>query len=363
MKSFKSIYTLLLGLAAVAYYCKSKDSPLRTLRGTDHDHDVIHAEQRKLSAIFNDPKTVIDKSPNPKNCQIVYILGVEGAMHHGFSTVFDTLARQQVDHETNVPYKIHRGGMEGGEKWLQSILLGIFRPHRSKRSAEDPRLVKQVMRKMCPPDGKKHIILEDSSFPFGQADFDFPRVRRDPAWSDLTMDEIASSDSALNQPTNLYKFYDTYSNYADIRFVVIHRPFLETVASHHEWDGGSIGHSNVLRGFMLLLRRFLDNHMFDVEGSKLWTLVCIERIAAKFYDSQLEVEMARQHVLSNLANFLSWPIEECPTCFDSWKESTKDYRNVLGEDLELLEDHIKTLEGVWPPVVDNAIAEQSQCQI
>ena len=297
-------------------------------------------------------------------CQIIYLLGVEGSMHHGFSTVFDTLARQQVDPQTNLPYNIHRGGMEGDEHELQAALFGLWGKQNTPQ--EDPKLVQDVLSKLCPDDGRKHVIVEDSSFPCGHEDDPRTyRVHRDPAWMYSTMDVIANSDTALNHPTNLYKFMDSYAPYADVRFVVLHRPFMETIASHHGWDGGSAGHSNVIRGFLLLLRRFLDSHAVDAtSGYKLWTLVCIERVAAKFYNNdETDVQEARRNVLRDLAKFLAWPMEECPTCFDTWRESTKDYTAVLGEDVGVLEEHVKTLDGVWPPVVEAGIVEQSQCHV
>lgn len=299
------------------------------------------------------------------NCQIIYILGVEGSMHHGFSTVFDALARQQVDPSTGQPYDVKLGGMQGHQTTLKAALMGFG--NKNKAGVGNPALVQRILSQVCPNDGKRHVIIEDSSFPCGHEDDPRTyRVHRQSYWkSASSMEQIANDNNALNHPTNLYEFYEGYSPYADVKFVVLHRPFLETIASHHVWDGGAEGHSNVIRGFMLLLRRFVDSHTFDPRtGQKLWTMVCIERIAAKFYNSEQEVHIARQHVLEKLASFMSWPTGACPACFDDWRESTKNYAEVLGDiQVALLEEHKKTLEGIWPPVEIDAIAEQHQCQI
>ena len=113
-----------------------------------------------------------------------------------------------------------------------------------------------------------------------------------------------------------------------------------------------------------MLRRFLDTHLFDlVSGSRLWSLVCVESIMAKNYDSPHDVKVARKHVMSYLTEFLSWPSGDCPQCFDDWRESTKDPRDVLGEkNVGIMQEHMESLEGVWPPPGEDGIAEQ-QCGI
>ncbi|KAL3803640.1 hypothetical protein HJC23_003694 [Cyclotella cryptica] len=107
----------------------------------------------------------------------------------------------------------------------------------------------------------------------------------------MTMQGIAQSDAAINHPVNLYQFLELYGPHARIKFVVLHRPYLDMLASHVTWDGGWEGHSNVIRGFMMLLRRFLDQHQVDsLSGEKLWTLVCVERLTAKLYGYEGEEE-------------------------------------------------------------------------
>ena len=168
----------------------------------------------------------------------------------------------------------------------------------------------------------------------------------------MTPQEIANSESGQNQPTNLYEFYKSYSEYADVKFLVLHRPYLETIASHATWDGGPIVHSNIIRGFMMILRRFLDTHIVDpTSGQRLWLLICVEKHFAKYYNfNEPAVADARRKMLYEVATFLGWPVKDCPRCFDSWHESTKDYAATLGvENLKVLEEHRMSMEGIWPP--------------
>jgi hypothetical protein len=301
------------------------------------------------------------------NCQVIYITGVEGATHHGFIPIIESLAKNQVDPETGKPYKV-----ETEPKFLKAGLFGWY----SKKSwrkwgflktpeVDDPAFVQHVVRESCPDDGHKHVLIEWASFPSGQEDDHRSyRVKRQHEWLTMTPDEIANSDEALKHPTNMNAFYQAYSPYVDIKFIVLHRPFLETIASHKDWDGGPIIHSNIIRGFMLMLRRFLDTHLFDlVTGKRLWSLVCVERIMAKNYETEHDTKAARKRVMSYLTTFLGWDNGDCPQCFDSWHESSKVPEEVLGEEnVSVLRDHMSWLEGVWPPPGEDGIAEQ-QCPI
>lgn len=301
-----------------------------------------------------------------ERCQVVYIMGVEGATHHGFIPIIESLAKAQRD-ENGVQYHV-----TDNPKDLKAGLFGWYGRNRiqewgfkKKEPMNNPEFVKRVVEESCPDDGKKHVLIEWASFPSGQEDDHRSyRVKRQHKWLSMTPEEIAVSDEALNHPSNMTDFVHAYSPLVDIKFVVLHRPFLETIASHHGWDGGAEIHSNVIRGFMLLLRKFLDDNPSDlVTGKRLWNLLCVERIVAKNYDNKEDVVAARSNVVANLAEFLGWPNGECPTCFDSWHDSKKDPRTVLGKDkVDMLMEHMKLLEGVWPPPGVEGVVEQ-QCGV
>ncbi|KAL7538667.1 hypothetical protein ACHAXR_008716 [Thalassiosira sp. AJA248-18] len=278
------------------------------------------------------------------NCQIIYVLGVEGTVHHGFTPILETLARQQVDSSTSTPYVVTYA-----DNTLRSALFGF---RKESRPLDNPTLVRNVIRKICPHNHIKHVIIEDSSFPSSTSDDKRTyRIHRQPWWTEstTTMEEIAMSDTAMNHPTNLYTFYKEFSPYANIQFVVLHRSFIETIASHAE-TFSPIQHSTVVRGFMLLLRRFLDSHTYDeLTGQRLWTLVCVEQIMSKFHNGDDEqIKFTRQHILSYLADFLGWPQDECPDCYSGWKESSKKHLEVLGEDnVAILLEHMRKMGGIW----------------
>lgn len=397
---------------------RSYDSLLSLRKNNQEDLSIINNHQRRLATTnlskFKDPKSVVPRTRTKKkvaaaaaraaaratdrataradpaqqiedvvttdqdhfnpinhksrnNCQIVYIMGVEGATHHGFIPIIENLASHQIDPITNLPYHV-----DSNPSALKAGLFGWFFFGRIKKwgfavtpDVDDPAFVQRVVQESCPDDGQKHVLIEWASFPSGQEDDKRPyRVHRQHEWLSMTPEEIANTDEALSHPTKLNEFYQGYSPWVDIKFIVLHRPFLETIASHQEWDGGPEVHSNIIRGFMLMLRRFLDMHVFDlVTGSRLWSLVCVERIMAKNYDTEEDVVEARGRVLDNLANFLGWPSGDCLHCFDDWRESTKNPVDVLGsENVEVLTEHMKWLEGVWPPPGDAGVAEQ-QCGI
>jgi hypothetical protein len=342
--------TAAAGLLCIVFCTATKVSNLQWINDNFSSAEQQQQQQHQLLT-SSDANTDIYTSLR-KNCQIVYVLGVEGSIHHGVTPIIDTLARQQIDPYTGNPYTVHLQ-----PRVLRAALFGI---RERRRSMTDPSLIQEVLDQLCPRDGNKHVIIEDSSFPCGAEDDPRSyRVHRQREWMGMTMQEIAQAELALNHPTNLQSFVDVYSPHAEIKFVVLHRPFLETVASHTDVDEGSYGHSNVIRGFMLILRRFLD------ANPRLWTMVCVERLMSTYYEQNDVVDedhfsLARQNIVSYMAVFLGWPQMECPHCFDSWQESTKDAVKVLGEEkIMTLLDHMKELEGVWPPVVvDEALPEQ-----
>ncbi len=220
------------------------------------------------------------------------------------------------------------------------------------------------MAESCPNNGCRHVLIKWASFPSGHKGNQrtYCGVKRSCEWLLMSPEEIANTTEALSHPTNLDAFYQSYSPHVDIKFIVLHRPFLETITSHRNWDGRPLTHLNIIRGFMFMLRRFLDTHLYNlVTGRRLWSLVCIERIMARNYDTERDAVAARHHVLSYLTEFLNWPDGDCPQCFDGWRESTKDPLVILGdENMQALVGHMQELEGVWPPPGKEGIPEQ-QC--
>ena len=327
------------------------------------------------------------------NCQIIYVLGVEGSIHHGFMPVIKSLAERQIDVRTGTPYRVVKGS--------EALRAAIFRPSSSSSSSSssggggstgprdndeggeddggdeeeerlcdspmsDPAFVQNVLDEICPDDDdteesrRHHVIIEGNSFPSGREREGY-RVNRRKDWPDMTPEEVSRSTSAANHPTNLRTFHDSFGPYADVRFVVLHRPYLETIASHPDFDGGPVRHSVVISGFALLLGRFLAGHMYGYGGGggaaaavPLWTLVCADRLTSMSFRSERELGESRGGVLALLASFLGWPDSHCPECFDGWAESAKTKssspRERLGDDAtEVLLDHARYLEAYWPP--------------
>jgi len=156
---------------------------------------------------------------------------------------------------------------------------------------------------------------------------------------------------------NLYKFYNAYSKFVDVKFIALHRPFLETIASHRTWDTGPIPHSNIIQGFLILHSRFLEKHYTDTfTGKRVWTLVQVEKLSVKYHGlwhnrkDRRQALDARKDMIRDVATFLGWPETRCKSCFSSWRDSTTDYSQVFDtEILEILTEHEKSLSGVWPP--------------
>jgi hypothetical protein len=330
-----------------------RDYSARQIAEQVDTRDTAFREELSIPTFQNDAMSTIVREEQRKNCQIIYVLGVEGATHHGFAPILEYLANNQRD-EAGAPYDVVMSS-----RALKFGLFGWYKAHGNRLGfsetppIDDPELVRRVIADICPPDGRKHVIVEDNSFPCGQEDDRRSyRVHRQHDWLTMTPEEIANSETGKNQPTDLYRFYKAYKPYAEVKFLVLHRPYLETIASHVGWDTGPVVHSNIIRGFMIILRRFLDAHMIDPKsGEQLWLLICVEKHFAKYYQyNDAMVAEGRRKMLHDVATFLRWPVTECPHCFDSWHESTKDYEATLGrENLQTLGEHMKAMEGIWPP--------------
>lgn len=291
-------------------------------------------------------------------CQIVYILGVEGASHHGVTPILHSLALEQTD-PNGQPYKVHLQPSA-----LRSALYGSFD---KEIPLNDSSVIRHELSQLCPDDGQRHVVIEDCSFPCGHLSRPCGYYPREYNWRNMTMQQIAQSENAVNHPVNLYQFLELYGPHAQIKLVALHRPFLDTLASHVTWDGGWEGHSNVIRGFMMLLRTFLDKHRVDnISGEQLWTIICVERLTSTFYEhkgeegAQAELELARKRVLSYLADFLGWPQGECAHCFDSWKEGSDKVKVFRNAAIIPLLSHMREIRGVWPPRLPDSLPEQ-QC--
>mmetsp|Transcript_30562 Transcript_30562/g.69024 ORF Transcript_30562/g.69024 Transcript_30562/m.69024 type:complete len:453 (+) Transcript_30562:168-1526(+) len=335
----------------------------------EHQQDFMLKQNEKMQAQLAELKNLVDldkPGPGPRNkCQIVYILGVEGATHHGFMPILEALATEQVD-ELDVPFHVEpeshplKAGILG---WYPTIYkrLGIGR--NPVPPIDDPALVEQIAELMCPNDGRHHVIIEWASFPSGQEDDKRPyRFHRQHSWLSMSVDDIANSGEANNHPINLPAFYRAYSLYADVKFVVIHRPYLSTIASHAEWDTGPVVHSRIIWAYLVILNRFLGKHMYDMNNNRIWELVCVQVLSAQSHGTADELQGARSRVIEHLANFLGWPNTECQSCFDQWKESTKDPAAVLGDNYDAVIGHKNELEKIWPPKIGDETPEQ-QCGI
>ncbi len=167
--------------------------------------------------------SIIEPSPNRDNCQIVYVLGVEGSIHHGVTPILRNLASHQVQYvdgavdDNSAGSDPSRYDVNYADRRLRSALFGFSR---NARSMDNPKMVRHTMRQLCPDDGLHHVILEDLSFPSGEYDDARTyRIHRQRWWYQSTMEQIAMSETALNHPFNLDKFYEAYSVRGSLFFV------------------------------------------------------------------------------------------------------------------------------------------------
>lgn len=313
---------------------------------------AVNNQLNTIEGSSGNTNAAIDSLPYPteeqrRRCQIIYILGVEGTMHHGIEPIIETLARHQAD-GSGQPYNVISSSDD-----LRYGLFGYPAGHFGFLGAPpitDTALINKVISSICPnnnnddDDNQHYITIESTSFPSGGKHHSTSRIRRQSSWHQMTPSSIANSHSALNHPTNLYEFYNAYSLYADVKFVALHRGFLDVIASHKNFDDGPLPHANVIHGYLILLSRFLREHPSS------WTLLDMDSMLQKYNADDNALESVRREMIHNLANFLGWQHGECSDCFDAWVDSTTDAVALLGNPtVKKLMKQMVELEGVWPP--------------
>ncbi len=284
-------------------------------------------------------------------CQIIYVLGVEGGLQREVTTVLDTLARQQRDRETNKPHRVLLR-----PKILRKVLTEQSTEGETTdiSSFRDKSMIRQTVDRLCPDDGKTHVIIEDLDIMYRWIDREHRfRIRDKKKLSTMSMHELVESQDAMSYHHNLELFLEAYNPFAEIQFVALHRPFLDSLASHQNWYQDINLHSNLIGGFMIAVNNFLDSHTYDeVTGRRLWTLICLERLTSKHYNgNDEELNLAREDFLRHVVEFLSWDQSECKNCWSSWKEENEHYfdqNSVESNWMEILEGRREELATKWP---------------
>ena len=287
------------------------------------------------------------KNKSHPNCQIIYVVGVEGSAHHGASEVIASFAKRQVDGEGK-DYVVHFRNDYFREviDWLNGKNV--------KKVAKQVR--RDHMHQLC-NDGRRHVIIEDNSFPSGSS------VRGQ--WKNMTATEIASSLKKHPHPIDLKAFAQDFSPFADVRYVVLHRPFINTVVAHHDFGGN---HATVIRGNLMYLAELLRGSGKGGKravGGAPWTLLCVDQLSNS-RNSKVDGATAtpRERILADLSHFLRWHHPDCPRCFAEWKDSTKDPEIILGQDgLKSMKDEREKLMGIWPPTLVEEGTLQQDCPL
>lgn len=259
------------------------------------------------------------------SCQIVYVVGAEGAAHHGFLPVLRTLAEAQ----PNTAVEVWNGA-------VRRIMMAVRFPRLARLF-----LLKRTLRRHCPPD-RHTVFLEELSYPCGK---DFRK-----RWHrNETASEVAASLERRPHPVDLLRFPRTFAPYADVKFLVLHRNFVHTVISHGGWDGGPRPHAEIIAGQMLYLGQVMG------ATATPWTLVCVDRLTDATVKRENDTSI-RPRLLRHLAEVLEWPVSNCPHCFGNWTDSRKRHDRWAAPHLDMLREKRDLVSRVWPPVPPRSIA-------
>ena len=271
--------------------------------------------------------------PPPPHCQILYGIGIEGSKHHGVDQLLQILARQQRD--------------ASGRRCQVHVRSPVFRsvvrwyPSSDARSEEQHALDRNaVMEQLCPRDRGCNVILEDKSFPSGRG--------HRKGWQKLSQpSQVAESLEKHPHPLDLHKFVRDFEPHADVRFLVLHRPFVASAVSHWHFSKESqLGQNGALHGCLLFLAQVLRDTLAP------WKVLCISQLDGADDENQ------RAKILAGLTRFLQWPQPHCPYCFSHWYASRKNPASIVGQETyEALLKERDEIATFWPPTSQRNITK------
>jgi len=337
---------------------------------TPPNNDAIVAPSDRLRTTVSINGVVNEASR--KNCQFIIVLGTEGSLQNDIEPIFSSLASLQPNSLYIHPRSADSPELDLFRRTFYN-LVEHYGPPRLEELAPHPEMVRKRMEALCPPtinngdgqeDGeRRRIYYGDIPFPYGSIN----SPGRMDAWQDMTVEEIAQDVLDSGRPTNLQTMLQVFGPYADIKFIALHRPYLDTIAHFAHKDGGAVLHSKMIAGHMMAFSQFLNAHPIDrYTNSKLWMVLCLHQLWSTSYQSVEDIIAGRQRIVERIANFLGWRIigstteedDDGEDFFGHWHEKHKDPLTKLGfENMDEIRKHVQLLEGVWPPGEEGRVAE------
>lgn len=206
------------------------------------------------------------------NCQEIHVIGLEGVGHHGFGPVLNQLAFQ-----TPEIVILRRTSGPGGI----NIAKGIKEANYSQ-VAEGFRFRAEA----CLRQTKTCVSFGGCSYPCSRSPFT-SKLKSVKRWEPKHLSYLLR----VGHPIHISKWFAAASKHCDIRFVLLHRNFVETVFTHRTWDTGVRGHSEVL----LLFAEYIDVMLKHIPQSS-WVR----------FDYEDFWSFRREEALKALVHFLGW---------------------------------------------------------
>lgn len=266
-----------------------------------------------------------NKSKHPK-CQLIYVVAIEGSSHHGFLPVLERFVTEQVNEHGN-SFNLY----SNKRTVLQVMNFTDLKVRKfwGYTGEESPEQRKEVMKTICPSDGSNNVIICDKSFPA------FMEYRK--KLVNMTAAEIAAHLKLNPNPISLIDLPQLFEPFADVHYILLHRQWLNTVASHPYFDGGFAEHGRVISGYQQYLGDLFSNN--DVVKAVPTSVVCSDLMDQKEYQEQ---------VLEELATQFQWKKNACSNCFDTWKASKKNPEIDI-QSFKYLIELQQNASSVWPP--------------
>lgn len=207
-------------------------------------------------------------------CEIVSVIGLEGTGHHGLGPVLTSM----LNFAENKQRVIRRSLIKSASANYTEIFSQYAASCKNKKVS-------------C-------ISVGGGSFPNSRSPFT-TKLKSQMRWNPEN-EKHWRFLMEVGHPIQIEKFYLAAHQFCAVKFILLHRNFVDTNWSHKTWDTGIRGHSRVLGMFA----EYIDKNLQKLP-TNVWKRIDYE----DFWSNKREV------VLSDLSKFLNWKVSNVTAAF------------------------------------------------
>jgi len=208
-------------------------------------------------------------------CESVYVVGLEGVGHHGIGPVLASFLQ-------------HAQGKEKARHIQKLKLSNDLSYYENFRKYSES----------CLNEEKGCVAFSGASFPSSRSPFT-NKLKSQSRWIHDSEEQWQYLET-VGHPIHIERYFNAGSKFCKVRFILLHRNFVDAVWAHRTWDTGVRGHLKVLGMFA----RYIDQQLQKIPDYA-WKRIDYE----DFWSEQ------RDDVLKDLCKFLEWNVPNVSSTF------------------------------------------------